>query len=139
MTGTVPNSDGMRYISHEKSNWGKLQESVLFKLEDGTPIFQSYTKNKDREFVLMDSKFRNDAPVAADTAKDFIVATLEENGQMEVGELDELAKTVGISNNSLRNAKSELNREKTTRTWSIGYGKDKKFFITLTDTLKPNE
>ena len=138
MTGTVPNSDGMRYISHEKSNWGKLQESVLFKLEDGAPIFQSYTKNKDREFVLMDSKFRNEIP-AADTAKDFIISTLEEKGQMEVHTLDELAKAVGISSNALRNAKSELNREKTTRTWSIGYGKDKKFFITLTDTLKPNE
>lgn len=139
MTGMVPNSDGMRYISHEKSNWGKLQESVLFKLEDGAPVFQSYTKNKDREFVLMDSKFGNDAPVAADTAKDFIISTLEEKGQMEVRELDELAKAVGISNHALKDAKSELNREKAVHTWSIGYGKDKKFFITLTGISKPDE
>ena len=138
MTGTVPNSEGVRYISHEKSNWGKLQDSVLFKLEDGVPIFQSYTKNKDREFVLMDSKFRNEIP-AADTAKDFIITTLEENGQMEVRELDDLAKAVGISSNALKNAKSELSMEKKTHTWSIGNRKDKKFFITLTDTLKPNE
>lgn len=138
MTGTVPNSDGMRYISHEKSNWGKLQESVIFKLENGAPIFQSYTKNKDREFVLMDSKFRNDAPVAADTAKDFVIATLEEKGQMEVCELDELAKVVGISSNALKSAKSELSREKKIHTWSVGF-KPKKWCITLTDTLKPNE
>lgn len=138
MTGTVPNSDGMRYISHEKSNWGKLQESVIFKLENGAPIFQSYTKNKDREFVLMDSKFRNDAPVAADTAKDFIIATLEEKGQMEICKLDELAKVVGISSNALKSAKSELSREKKIHTWSVGF-KPKKWCITLTDTLKPNE
>ena len=138
MTGTVPNSDGMRYISHEKSNWGKLQESVLFKLEDGTPIFQSYTKNKDREFVLMDSKFRNEIP-AADTAKDFIISTLEEKGQMEVREIDELAKAVGISNHSLKDAKSELNREKKIHTWSIGNGSNKKYFVTLTDISKPDE
>lgn len=139
MTGTVPNSDGMRYISHEKSNWGKLQESVIFKLENGAPIFQSYTKNKDREFVLMDSKFRNDAPVAADTAKDFIISTLEEKGQIEVREIDELAKAVGISNHSLKDAKSELNREKKIHTWSIGNGSNKKYFVTLTDISKPDE
>ena len=138
MTGTVPNSDGMRYISHEKSNWGALQESVIFKLEDGTPVFQSYTKNKDREFVLMDSKFRNEIP-AADTAKDFIISILEEKGQIEVREIDELAKAVGISNNALKNAKSELNREKKIHTWSIGNGSNKKYFVTLTDTSKPNE
>ena len=138
MTGMVPNSDGMRYISHEKSNWGTLQESVLFKLKNGAPVFQSYTKNKDREFVLMDSKFRNEIP-AADTAKDFIISTLEEKKQMEVRELDELAKAVGISNHSLKDAKSELNREKKIHTWSVGYGKDKKFFITLTDISKPDE
>lgn len=132
MTGTVPNSDEMRYISHEKSNWGKTQESVLFKLNEGVPIFQSYTKNKDREFVLMDSKYKNEIP-AADTAKDFIIVTLEENGKMEVGELDELAKTVGISKNALKTAKSELSREKSIHTWSIGF-KPKKWYITLTDT-----
>lgn len=137
MTGTVPNSEGMRYISHEKSNWGKLQESVLFKLEDGVPIFQSYTKNKDREFVLMDSKFKNELPVT-DTAKDFIIDTLEENGQMEIKELDELAKAVGISNNALKNAKSALSGEKKIHTWSVGFN-PKKYFITLTDISKPNE
>lgn len=136
MTGTVPNSEGVRYISHEKSNWGKLQDSVLFKLEDGVPIFQSYTKNKDREFVLMDSKFRNEIP-AADTAKDFIITTLEENGQMEVRELDDLAKAVGISSNALKNAKSELSMEKKTHTWSIGF-KPKKWYIALKDIENTN-
>lgn len=140
MTGIVPNSDGMRYISHEKSNWGRLQDSVLFKLEEGKPIFQSYSKNKDREFVLMDSKFSKEVP-AADTAKEFIISTLkeQEQEQMEISELDELAKSVGISNHSLKDAKSELNREKKIHTWSVGYGKNKKFFITLTDISKPDE
>lgn len=136
MTGIVPNSDGLRYISHEKSNWGKLQDSILFELNDGVPIFKNYSKKKDREFILEDSKIKNNAP-AAEEAKEFILDALQEHKQMEVAELDELAKVEGISKNALKDAKAELRKEGVTHTWSIGYGKDKKFFITLKDTEKP--
>lgn len=138
MTGVVPDSDGLRYITHEKSNWGKLEDSVLYSLDDGVPIFKSYTKKKDREFILDESRKKNIAP-AQEEAKEFILSTLEENKQMEVKELDELAAVNGISANALKNAKAELKKESITHVWSIGYGKEKQFFIRLTDTLKPNE
>ena len=138
MTGVVPESDGLRYITHEKSNWGKLQDTVLFELNDGAPKFRSYSKKKDREFVIDDSRKRNVAP-AAEEAKDFILDLLNERKEMEVSELDELAKVEGISKNALKDAKSALRKEESTRTWSIGYGKDKKFFISLKDTEKINE
>lgn len=35
--------------------------------------------------------------------------------------------------------KADLKKDKAVRVWSIGYGKDKKFFITLTDTEKAAE
>ncbi len=136
MTGIVPNSDGLRYISHEKSNWGKLQDSVIFELNDGVPIFKNYSKKKDREFILEDSKIKNNAP-AAEEAKEFILAALQEHKQMEVAELDEFAKVEGISKHALKDAKAELRKDGITHTWSIGYGKDKKFYITLKDTGKP--
>lgn len=137
MAGTVPNNEGLRYISHEKSNWGKLQKTVLFELVDGVPIFKSYSGKKDKEFILEDSKLRSTIP-AAEEAKEFILATLNEHKQMEVAELDELAKVEEISKNALKDAKAELRQEGITHTWSIGFN-PKKFFIALKDPEKINE
>lgn len=139
MVGMVPNSDGLRYISHEKSNWGKLQDSVIFDLQDGVPVFKTYTKHKDREFVQEDSKIKQTNNSAVDVAKDFIMNVVYEHKQMEIKELDELAKACGISSNALKDAKAALSQEKQTHTWSIGYGRDKKYFITLKDTENINE
>lgn len=138
MTGTVPNYDGLRYISHEKSNWGKLQDTVLFTLNGGVPTFKGYSSKKDREFIIEDSKIRNTVP-AMEEAKEFILESLREHGQMEVAELDELAKVEGISKHALKDAKAELRKEGLTHTWSIGYGEKKKFYITLKATEKTDE
>ena len=137
MTGMVPNSENLRYITHEKSNWGKLEDSVLYELNEGVPIFKGYTKKKDKEFILEDSRNKNVAPAAED-AKEFILGTLEEQGQMEISELDELAKVNGITSNALKNAKAALKKEGRTHVWSIGFN-PKKFYITLKATGKTNE
>lgn len=137
MVGSVPNSGNLRYISHEKSNWGKLQESVIFELDDGVPVFKNFSSKKDRDFIIEDSRIRNAAP-AAEEAKDFILNTLEGRDRMEISELDELAKAEGISRNALKDAKAELKRNKETRIWSIGFN-PKKYYISLTDTEKTNE
>jgi len=137
MTGMVPNSENLRYITHEKSNWGKLEDSVLYELNYGVPVFRGYTKKKDREFILEDSRNKNMAP-AAEAAKEFILGTLEEQGQMEISELDELAKVNGITSNALKNAKAVLKKEGRTHVWSTGYGKSKKFLITLKAPEKTN-
>lgn len=138
MTGIVPNSNEVRYISHEKSNWGMLQESILYELEDGVPIFRSYSKKKDKEFILEDSKTNNHTPAVED-AKEFILDILDEHKQLEVSELDELAKAEGISKNALKDAKAALRKDGRMHTWNLGYGKDKKFFVTLKATEKTNE
>lgn len=134
----ITKEDGVRYISHEKSNWGKLGKSVLYALDECVPVFKAYTQKKDREFIQEDMRERNIRPVVED-AKDFIVDTLRENGQMEVAELDELAKANSISAHSLKDAKTALKKEGVTKVWSLGYGKDKKFLITLKDTEKTDE
>lgn len=137
MTGMVPNNENLRYITHEKSNWGKLEDSVLYELNEGVPIFKGYTKKKDREFILEDSRNKNVAPAAED-AKEFILGTLGEQGQMEISELDELAKVNGITSNALKNAKAALKKDGLTHVWSIGFN-PKKFYITLKATGKTNE
>ena len=137
MTGMVPNNENLRYITHEKSNWGKLEDSVLYELNEGVPIFKGYTKKKDREFILEDSRNKNVAPAAED-AKEFILGTLGEQGQMEISELDELAKVNGITSNALKNAKAALKKDGLTHVWSIGFN-PKKFYITLKAPGKTNE
>lgn len=137
MVGTTA-EDGIRYISHEKSNWGRLGNTVLFTLEDCVPTFKCYSAKKDKDFIQADAHEKNIRPVVED-AKDFIIDTLKERGQMEVSELNELAKVTGFSKNAMREAKEALKKEHTTHTWSIGYGKDKKFFMSLKDTEKTNE
>lgn len=137
MVGTTA-EDSVRYISHEKSNWGRLGNTVLFTLEDCVPTFKCYSAKKDKDFILADARERNIRPVVED-AKDFIIDTLKERGQMEVSELDELAKVTGISAHAMKEAKTALKKEHTTYTWSIGYGKDKKFYMSLKDPEKPAE
>lgn len=139
MVGTTA-EDGIRYISHEKSNWGRLGNTVLFTLEDCVPTFKCYSAKKDKDFIQADAREKNIRPVVED-AKDFIIDTLKERGQMEVSELDELAKVTGISENALKQAKTVLKKEHATHTWSLGNGKDgkKKFFISLKDPEKTNE
>ena len=136
MTGIVPDSNGLRYITHEKSNWGRLEDSVLYELEDGVPIFKSYSKKKDREFILDEARKKNVAPAAED-AKDFILETLKEHKQMEVKELDELAAVNGISKNALKDAKAALKKEGVTHVWQIGYRGDKKYLISLKTLENP--
>lgn len=138
MTGLVPNSEDLRYISHEKSNWGKLQQSVLFSLDNCVPIFKSYSSKKDKEFILEDSRLKQTVP-AKEEAKEFIMDVLNEHKLMEVAELDELAKAEGISKNALKDAKAELRKEKMIHDSNIGYGKNKKYLISLKDTSKTNE
>lgn len=137
MTG-ITKDGNTRYVSHEKSNWGKLENSVLYELIDCVPIFKTYTPKKDKEFIQEDARERSIRPVV-DDAKDFIIETLSEHKQMEVSELDELAAANSISKNALKDAKAALKKEGLTRVWNVGYGKTKKFVMALKDTEKPNE
>lgn len=101
---------GLRYLSHEKSNYGPQQQTVLYDIVDETVAFRGYTDRRDREYVLDASKNARDAP-AADEAANFILSHLEEmGGSCTVGDLDNAARAFGISTNALRNAKEELRK-----------------------------
>lgn len=126
---------GVRYISHEKSNYGKRKKTVLFTLEDCVPTFNTYTDMRDREYVINEVHQRNARP-SSDYAKDFILDTLHDHGgQMEVSELDGLSKALGISEHSVKDAKTSLKKEGSIRIWSVGF-KPKKYYISLTDLNK---
>lgn len=129
---------GVRYLTQEKSNYGRLERTALYTLNDkGIPVFKAYTDKKDRDYVMAESLKRNIAPALED-AKEFILDTLRGQKQMEVAELDGLAKASGISENALKNAKTALKKENVIRTWSVGFN-PKKYLISLTASEKPNE
>lgn len=100
------------------------------------PTFKCYSVKKDKDFIQADARERTIQPVVED-AKEFIIDTLKERGQMEVSELDELAKVTGISAHAMKEAKTALKKEHTTHTWSIGYGKDKSFILPLKPLRNP--
>ena len=130
---------GIRYISHEKSNYGPLGETVLFTIADTVPVFKETTDRRDREFVMSEMRQKNEYSASAD-AKDFIINTLTDNdGEMIIGDLDDMAKAFGISKNSMRNAKTDLKNEGKVKSHSTGYGKEKKHYISLTGFEKTNK
>lgn len=134
----VTEDNNVRYISQEKSNYGCLSETVLYTLNECVPVFRCRSLKRDRDFVQAEAREKNVRP-AMEEAREFILATLEGQKQMEVSELDGLAKAEGISKNSLKDAKASLKKEGLTKTWGLGYGKEKKYYISLKDTEKPNE
>ena len=126
----------LRYISHEKSNWGKLQDTVLYTLNAGVPTFWSRSNKKDRDFIIEDSQ-QNGGHQRKKRRKTLFWTPLEIMAEMEVAELDELAKVEGISKNALKEAKADLRKENVVHTWSVGYGKTKILFFKATE--KTNE
>lgn len=122
---------GIRYISHEKSNYGMTSDSVLFSINDGKIETKGYTTKKDREFVSESVYNVKQAP-AKEAAKEFIIESLQE-GQKEASELNELAQILGISKSAMREAKAELKKEQIIKMKSAGFGAEKKWYISLVE------
>ena len=136
MVGMTPD-EGIRYISQEKSNYGKLSDTVLFSLDECVPTFKCYSAKRDKDFIQAEARERNIRPVVED-AKDFIIDTLRERKQIEIPELDGLAVANGISENALKNAKAVLKKDNLTHVWSVGFN-PKKYFMSLKAPEKINE
>ncbi len=130
---------GVRYLSHEKCNYGMTGDTVLFSIENGTIIDKGYTEKKDREFVSENTFMAQQRP-QKEEAKELILSFLED-GEKEVAELDAMAAAQSISKNSMKNAKAELRKEGKIKYRNAGSGRtcDKKFYISLIPSEKVNE
>lgn len=129
------NEPGVRYLSHEKSNYGPTGDTILYTIEDEVIRFKGYSAKKDKDFVTDVDYTTRQAP-QREEAKEFILDYLKD-GEKEVSDLDAMAKAQSISANSLKNAKAELKRDGKIRYRNAGSGRtcDKKFYITLTGGL----
>ena len=104
--------DGSRYISHEKSNFGKLQGCILFQFDDERKIeiLERNTK-RDRDFVFEDVDARKNGTSATEEAKEHIFDYLKDEGEAKIKDLDNAMKDLGISSKALRTAKNALKRD----------------------------
>lgn len=118
--------NGMRYLSHEKSNYGPTGKTVLYSLDNETPRFLGYTHKKDKDYVKAAEYNSKQAPQRAD-AKSFIMDYLQ-NGEQETAALNAAALEFGFSKNTLSRAKTDLIKEGKIRSITRGNGKNKKGF-----------
>lgn len=126
-------NDGVRYISQEKSNYGPLAQTVLFRLDSGKIEFEGYSDKKDKDFVTAAQAATYQAPARAD-AKAFILDYLKD-GEKETADLDGMMKAQGISGKTLERAKADLKKEGLIKYFNRGYGKEKKFYCKLTNPI----
>lgn len=124
---------GIRYLSHEKSNYGQTGNTVLYVIDDEIVCFKGYTHKKDKDFVT-EIDYSSKQKPQRDEAKMFILDFLK-NGEKEVAELDEMAAAMSISKNAMKNAKSDLKKDGQIKYRNTGQGSDKKFYISLIDGL----
>ena len=100
--------DHTKYLSHEKSNYSELQQTILYDLDGKRVLFRGRTEKRDADFVRKDKPGR--AAPARREAKELIIKTLEENnGKMDSSVLDkELILNNGVSIGTLKRAKADL-------------------------------
>lgn len=130
--------EGIRYLSHEKSNYGQTGGTVLYTIINEVVEFKGYTTKKDKDFVT-ETDFVSRQKPQREEAKEFILEFLKD-GEKEVSELDDMAKAMSISANSIKNAKAELKKDGKIkyRPVSLGKGQGFKYYISLIATAKVN-
>lgn len=128
IVGNVPGSD-IRYISHEKSNYGELAKTVLFRIGENGVEIAGYTDARDADYVGMRDQIKRVAPQKAD-AENFILNYLSA-GKKPTVEMDKAASECGISNSSLTRAKTDLRKKGILESECKGFGRDKTYYSYL--------
>jgi len=125
MAGRTKDEDVM-YLSHEKSNYGRLQKTILFSVTDAGIEYKGTSKKKDRDYVAEGGTTAAPSP-RLDEAIDFILENVD--GSIEVGELEKLAKAAGITAHTLKDARAVLKKDGKIRLGTIGFGEQKKWML----------
>lgn len=130
----------IRYISHEKSNWGALSKTALFRIsKDGIVEFLRYEDKKDADYQCEKRTQRTqerDAPKRKD-AEEFILDVLKdaEENILSAGDLKSMARDEGISDATYREARKVLEKNHQIKRQQEGRGKSKgvKVYYQLAD------
>ena len=107
--------DDLKYLSQEKSNYGKTGQTMLFKNENGNPTFSRWVDLKDRDFVLAETKKRNENKKRneSEDVEAMILSILEEYPSgLYTTELDSLILETGYKKWTINKAKGQLSKSK---------------------------
>lgn len=116
--------DGLKYISHEKCNYGELQQTILYDLDGKHVLFRGRSDLRDADYIKAQQLPR--AAPARDEAKEMLLDALETNGgEMLTKELDALLKSKGASGRTIERAKTELREKRIIRYTQVGMGNAK--------------
>ena len=126
--------DGVRYLSHEKCNYGKLQDTILFTVDrDGIINTVGTTWKRDRDYQAGSGGKSGSKATVREDCETWLIRTLEENGgKMKTKELSDLAGKVGFSEKTLERAKKAASQAEKIRSFRDGFGKDSTYFTQLT-------
>jgi hypothetical protein len=108
-------TDGVKYLSHEKCNYAKPGDTILFKTEGGHATYFMKSGLKDRDFVLATNRIkrqRSDAPDVEEAEEMIMSALMEYPDGLLTKELETLLEDGGIKTWAIRKAKANLKTRK---------------------------
>lgn len=122
MAGYTEDQD-VRYLSNEKNNYARLQQTLLFRVDGEGQVQREGTSwKRDRDYVT-GAEIARSAP-KREACKAFLLQTLEEaGGAMPAAGLEEKARTAGYTFASIKRAKKELKAEGTIKHFQTGSAK----------------
>lgn len=127
---------GIRYLSNEKNNYARLQDTILFEITAGGQARATGTTwKRDREFTQELAARSAKAP-KRDDCKEWVLQQLDAaGGSMPSKELEAKAKEAGYSDHTLRRVKDELKHTKQIRYFSVGSSKagDRTWYVQRID------
>ena len=129
MTGYTENRETM-YLSHEKSNYGEQQKTVLYSIEDESVQYKGLSDLRDADYVRGTAAAQRPAPARED-AKNLITEFLKDNEWHKTSELDDFLKGNGIAFATLKRAKKEMKDAGTIEYMCTGFGSEKVFHARL--------
>lgn len=102
--------DDMKYLSNEKNNYARLQKTYLFSIENDVIVMKGISNNRDDDFQMEKLKSRREK-TSVNQAEDYIVDLLE-NQKLSSDELEKIVLNSGYSAYALKNAKTNLIKDK---------------------------
>lgn len=130
--------DNIRYMSHEKCNYGMLQQTILFEIHSNSIEFIGRTDKRDEDYVYMKGKTRDRPTPARNDAREFILQSVADD-RVSIGELKRNAELSGISKHTFDRAVHDLIEEHIIKriSKSLGKGKGTEWYLMMDITDTP--
>ena len=114
--GVTVNNKELRFISHEKCNYGARQPTVLFEIseETGIPVVKGTTQ-KDADDILSERK--KTSQTTLEECKGEMLEYLKDGANHLSDEMTNYLKGLGYSDNAIQDARSALKQDGKIKIW----------------------